>query len=116
MMGLTAFFGIGLLAFQGPQQQQRNLKVLPQNISRDSLDHLMDEYKIDLGVKCGYCHAQGSKASDANPKKDIARTMMRMTDDMNHKYMALVPHSDTAQVQTVTCYTCHRGLPKPVLK
>jgi aerobic-type carbon monoxide dehydrogenase small subunit (CoxS/CutS family) len=78
----------------GPQQRKfKNLKVLPANIPYDSLDHVMDQFKADLGVKCSYCHAPSKDnsrkmdmASDANPKKDICRDMMRMTGEMNQKY------------------------------
>jgi len=41
--------------------------------------------------------------------------MMRMTNEMNQKYIANIPHSDTAKVQLVTCATCHRGQPKPAV-
>ena len=54
----------------------------------------MDQFKVDLGVKCNYCHAPSKEnpkkldmASDANPKKDISRDMMRMTAEMNKKYI-----------------------------
>lgn len=108
-----------------PQQPKKfkNLKVLPKNTTFDSLDHVMDQYKMDLGVKCGYCHAHDKDnpkkmdmASDENPKKDISRDMMRMTMEMNKKYISVIPHADTVVVQTVTCNTCHRGQPKPLVK
>jgi hypothetical protein len=52
--------------------------------------------------------------SDANPMKDIARQMIKMTDEMNKKYIATIPHADTVKVQNVTCNTCHRGQAKPI--
>jgi len=33
-----------------------NLKVLPKDISKDSLTYLMKNYATSLGVKCNYCH------------------------------------------------------------
>ena len=101
----------------------KNLKVFPANSSYDSVDHVMDAYKVELGVKCNYCHApskdnprQRDMASDANPKKDISRDMMRMTEEMNKKYIQHIPHADTITVQHITCVTCHRGQPKPLVK
>lgn len=52
-------------------------------------------------------------ASDENPLKEVSRQMMRMTEEMNKKYIATMPHSDTSKVQLITCNTCHRGAPKP---
>jgi hypothetical protein len=108
------------------QQQQpkklKNIKVFPASFTYEQVDHAMDEFKVDLGVKCNYCHApekdnprKNDFPSDDNPKKDIARQMMRMTDEMNKKYMATIRHTeqDTAMIQLVTCNTCHRGVPKP---
>jgi hypothetical protein len=122
---LAAFSIVSFRPVTPVQQQQKfkNLKVLPADITFDSLDHIMDRFKVDLGVKCGYCHAPSKDnprrmdmASDANPKKDICRDMMRMTSEMNKKYISAIPHADTVTVQQVTCNTCHRGQPKPMAK
>jgi hypothetical protein len=99
----------------------RNLKVLPKTISSDSLERVMDEFTTALNVNCAFCHAPEDPkepksldyASDANPMKDITRTMMRMTNDMNHKYMKSLPNKN---VQLVTCNTCHRGNTVPEIK
>lgn len=108
------------------QQQQpkklKNIKVFPATATFQEVDHAMDQFKVDLGVRCNYCHApekdnprKMDMASDDNPKKDIARNMIRMTEEMNKKYIATINHEepDTAKIQQVTCNTCHRGAPKP---
>lgn len=104
-----------------PQQHKRNLKVLPQDISRDSLDMIMDHFKMALGVKCGFCHAQSTTnpghldfSSDDKPEKEIARKMMIMTNDINQKYMRF--NDDTTKGEAVSCITCHRGDPHPEVK
>ena len=129
LLGSVALFiTILIMSFSPAQQLQqkpklKNLKVFPANTKFDSLDHVMDQYKVDLGVKCSYCHAHEKDnpkkmdmASDENPKKDISRDMMRMTMEMNKKYISMIPHADTVKVQTVTCNTCHRGQAKPLVK
>ena len=104
------------------QPTERNLKVLPKDISHDSLDHLMDYYKVALSVKCSFCHAKSLTkpkkndfASDANPIKEITRKMILMTDEMNAKYVHTITHpaNDSTALQIVTCNTCHRGKAKP---
>ncbi len=109
---------------QEKQQQKRNLKVLPANISHDSLDHLMDEYKFALKVNCSYCHAPSKTdprkrdmASDDNPMKDVTRKMILMTNELNEKYIHTLKHLpvDSAAVQVVTCNTCHRGEKRPIV-
>lgn len=112
-------------SFNVRQQQPKklkNIKVFPATASYQEVDHAMDQYKVDLGVKCNYCHApekdnprKMDMPSDDNPMKDVARNMIRMTDEMNKKYIATIKHTeqDTTKIQLVTCNTCHRGVPKP---
>ncbi len=121
---LTGFVAVTILAFVQPQPKVlKNIKAFPANVTFKEVDEAMDQFKEDLGVKCVYCHAPSKEnnrkldmASDANPKKEITRQMMRMTDEMNKKYISTLPHADTAKIQLVTCNTCHRGSAKPVFK
>ena len=121
MMAVT-FFSIAFISPKPGHPPFKNLKVYPKTITYDSLDHLMDYYKVALNVKCGYCHGRSETnpkkldmASDANPIKDITRRMILMTNEMNEKYMHTIshPNSDSTAVQVVTCNTCHRGKAKP---
>jgi hypothetical protein len=55
-------------------------------------------------------------ASDTKPEKRIARTMMRMTHEIDTKYMAKVKVPDTpVEQQRVSCGTCHRGQKIPAV-
>lgn len=93
----------------------KNLQVLPDDTD---LRKVMHGFTDSLGVECEFCHTKADpvthredRASDANPMKDTARYMIRMTDDLNSKYLAEVPNvKDKA---TVTCGTCHRGQKEP---
>jgi len=103
-----------------PPKKLKNIKAFPATMTYNEVDHQMDEFKVDLGVKCNYCHAPSKTEApkldmslDDNPKKEIARNMIRMTLEMNQKYMSTLPHGDTTAVQTITCNTCHRGAAKP---
>ncbi|MEI9956038.1 MAG: hypothetical protein WDM90_06970 [Ferruginibacter sp.] len=56
--------------------KERNLKVLPKDISDTKLDSIMDTYTVALGEKCNFCHSpqlgDTSKlgfASDTNPMR-----------------------------------------------
>ena len=91
----------------------KNLQVLPSNIKHDDLIATMRGFARALGTRCDHCHVEnppGSKerfnyASDAKKEKNIARTMLRMTQAVNAEYLAKVnPHG-----QNVTCITCHQG-------
>ena len=115
------------------QPQWKNLKILPQDISKDGLDSVMHHFTHSLGVKCTYCHA-GNPAerkmdfpSDEKPEKLIARKMMEMTIDINKNHFQqiaemmdsgkMAENTDTSSVsymlKYVTCYTCHHGDPHP---
>jgi thioredoxin reductase len=97
-----------------------NLKVLPKDISTADLMATMRGYTKALGVECTFCHAEDPQthhpnfASDTKPDKEIARTMISMTQEINQKYMAMVNDPDaTPADKTVTCGTCHRGNEMP---
>jgi Photosynthetic reaction centre cytochrome C subunit len=74
----------------------RNLQVLTFQEERP----MMGGMRTSLGVMCTHCHVQDF-ASDENPKKLIARSMMSMVKEINTKFPDGKIH--------VTCYTCHRG-------
>jgi photosynthetic reaction center cytochrome c subunit len=82
-----------------------NLKVL----TADNYFSMMPIFVEALGVGdlggCTYCHVQGQMASDDKPQKVTARAMLQMVRDLNA--------NNFAGEQKVTCYTCHRGNPKP---
>jgi len=106
----------------GPMPKPKNLQVLPKNISHAQLMKVMHGFAGSLGVKCSFCHAAGTSphhldfASDAKPQKRIARTMMRMTHEIDTKYMSQVNVPDSKPGQNhVTCGTCHRGHAKPAV-
>jgi hypothetical protein len=102
---------------RGPRPAPTNLKVLPKTMSGDDVIKLMRQYEGDLGVECEFCHAAAApgqrrdNASDANPKKDVARYMISMTADLNEKYLADMP--DRRYADPITCGTCHRGEKHP---
>ncbi len=90
---------------RGPRPNPTNIKVLPKNITGDEVIKVMHQYEGDLGV------GRNDFPSDANPVKDQARLMIKMTDDLNAKYLAQL--SDHKSVDAVTCGTCHRGMSHP---
>ena len=98
-------------------EKPKNLKVLSKNISNEELTTVMRGFNAALGVKCNYCHASkpnGEKgldfASDANPKKKIAREMIKMTNKINKKYFK---QEHDGAVKNITCETCHNGQDEP---
>ncbi|HXE06435.1 MAG TPA: c-type cytochrome [Acidobacteriaceae bacterium] len=102
-----------------PQPKPQNLKVLPDNAD---LRTIMRGFEQSLGVECEFCHVKAApgtrpdRASDANPMKDTARSMIRMTDDLNEKYLAQlqIPNRQPSDAAPhVTCGTCHRGEKQP---
>lgn len=91
----------------GGRQPPKNLKVL--KVQQSELIPLMQSYRVALGnVRCDYCHVAAQPpdfASDENPKKEIARHMIVMVQEINAKFPDGKEH--------VACYTCHRGDPIP---
>src|SRR5579862_7816040 len=119
---LAALVLLGVAAVNPPDPpKNKNLKILPKNISHEDLDKVMDGFKEALGVKCNFCHAPEADstthhldfASDAKPEKNTARYMMKMTKKINKKFFSFNKDENGKSVQTITCITCHRGKPHP---
>ena len=128
---------ISVFAFQAfttrHQPEWKNLRILPQDISKDGLDSVMHHFTASLGVRCNYCHAGNPAehrmdfASDEKPEKQIARKMMLMSIDINkNHFQQIAAMMDTAKtagstdtvavsymLKYVTCYTCHHGEAHP---
>lgn len=109
-------------ALHGPMPKPKNLQVLPRDISHADLMKVMHGFSGALGVKCSFCHAAGAQpnhldfASDAKPEKQTARTMMRMTQEINDKFLSQVNDPKaTPEQKRVTCGTCHGGHEMPAV-
>ena len=114
---LAAYAPASVPAEPEPAPRWENLQVLPDTLSRDALFGIMRGFTEALGVGCDHCHATGDSGpdfpSDANPHKDVARGMMRMTWQINTEILPAIDDLHEAEGMRVTCYTCHRGLPRP---
>ena len=102
------------------EEKPQNLKVLPKDISEEDLHNAMRNYSRALGVRCNYCH-EGQKiegqermrfdfASDSKKEKDITREMIKMTADINSKYLGKIMNG---KLEQITCVTCHNGNSTP---
>ena len=119
-LSLVCLSIIGISANSAFNQNPVNLKVLPKDISEKQLNKIMVEDCGDgLGVTCNYCHIEDKTAnkfdyaSDAIPEKDTARSMMRMTLELNRKYFGKTQPVLGDSTMLITCYTCHHGYPVP---
>ncbi|MEO7263871.1 MAG: c-type cytochrome [Ferruginibacter sp.] len=117
---LFIFFGISAFEPTKVSREFRNLQVLPKDISEKALQKIMEEEcGKGLGVSCNYCHTKDKNssdldfASDAKPEKEIARSMMRMTMEINKKYFGLENPAIGDTLMSITCKTCHQGDPYP---
>jgi hypothetical protein len=119
---LISFMFAGIAATRPDDDPpNKNLKILPKNISHEDLDKVMDGFKAALGVKCNFCHTPFKDssihkldfASDEKPEKNIARRMMRMTTKINKKYFSFNKNDQGETVAAIRCITCHRGNPHP---
>ena len=113
---LLIFLIIGVSAVKPNKQKERNLKILPKDISDAKLDSIIQTYNIALGVKCNFCHVPVKNiadsldyASDTEPMKENARNMMRMVIDINKNNFYFDKNERPEYLRTVTCKTCHRG-------
>ena len=123
VLGLAAFVFIGIAASKPSGNKERNLKVLPKDISDADLDSVMNGYAKALNVNCDFCHANSKTikddidyASDDKPEKEITRIMMKLTAAVNKDYFDYTIVYKAGETMAVSCYTCHDGFPRPELK
>lgn len=85
-------------------QVYKNIQVF-KDLPASELELTMAFISGSLGVKCNYCHMNPFDKDD-RPTKRTARQMIRMVLDLNK--------GDFRGEKAVSCYTCHRGNPRPV--
>lgn len=116
---LALFIIVGIAASKPPEEKFKNLKVLPKNISDQTIDKVMEEFAKSLGVECKFCHVQidslnWDMASDQKPEKSIARKMIKMSNKINKDFFkAKTKYGQEDAVLEVRCFTCHHGEPHP---
>lgn len=116
VLGLGSFVLTGAAFSKKPAGKHKNLQILPQDISEERLDSIMQSYNKALGVNCQFCHVPVKNfpdsidyASDAEPMKENARNMMRMTIYINKTYFYFDKERKPEYLNVVHCNTCHRG-------
>jgi hypothetical protein len=97
---------------RGPQGPPKNLQVLPKDWTTQQVVAFMGTVRTGLGVQCTFCHEQ-DRSLDTKPEKVTARKMIAMMLAVNDQLKDI---GDPAPAGTykVTCYTCHRGMQKPI--
>lgn len=102
----TAAGALVLLFFSSTSLAEwKNLRVLPPSISKDELKAIMRAQVKALGVDCDHCHTMPNAEQDTD-KKQLAREMMRMVQELNARFLR-------DRRNKITCATCHRGKPIP---
>ena len=117
LLGIVLLIGLPALAQSPAEEPLQNIQVFPAGTTRTRLLNTMNAMNESLGVQCVYCHVAGAQGerpdfvSDENPKKDIARRMMRFRDKINVDMPEVLGAASSAT--RVLCSTCHRGVPIP---
>ena len=84
----------------------KNIEVL-KGMPAGLMGPTMEFFRISLGTGCVLCHVVEKYDVEDKPAKGVARKMVQMTLAMNKNSFDGRP--------VVTCYTCHRGNPKPIV-
>jgi hypothetical protein len=93
-----------------------NLKVMPKTTTPDQVMTVMREWNDALNVGCVFCHKGklGAPLStfdfkdDSKEHKEVTRSMLTMTNDINTKYADGMGDDASVETPKVTCGTCHR--------
>jgi photosynthetic reaction center cytochrome c subunit len=104
VLSITARMQTGTVAPQTAGQKFKNIKAL-NDVPADQLGKIMNIMGASLGVGCSYCHTGYDFPKDDNPKKEVARRMLRMTFALNR--------DNFGGRTVVSCNTCHNGSTEP---
>jgi Photosynthetic reaction centre cytochrome C subunit len=93
-----------------------NLKVMPKTTTPDQLMKVMREWNEALNVGCVFCHkgklgaplTTFDFADDSKEHKEVTRSMLTMTNDLNSKYPEGMGDDASIETPKVTCAMCHR--------
>lgn len=100
-----------------------NLQVLPETSSTRTVFAQMRVMASALGVTCEFCHLGSPTstdldsidfASDEKPTKQTARRMMKLVEVINRELDAIRP-AGTPRALRVSCISCHRASPRPLM-
>lgn len=103
-----------------PPDSLINVKVFRKDTPVREVINAMRGFAMGLGVRCPYCHvgeegeplATFDFAKDEKRPKAVARQMMAMVAEINHR-IDTIPKRPEPNV-AVTCRTCHRGVSRPI--
>jgi len=87
------------------EEVYKNIQVLKE-VPAEQLIPAMQFMTFSLGVECSFCHVEGHFDKDDKKPKQTAREMMKM--------MFAINGNDFGNNREVTCYSCHRGTPRPI--
>jgi hypothetical protein len=73
--------------------------------AQDDVQARMRLWSTSLGVQCTYCHVAEAWADGSKPAHEFAQRMHRMVAALNAGALK--------GVDAITCWTCHRGQPRP---
>lgn len=92
-------------AVQTSAERYKNIQVM-KDVPADQMNMSMHLITGQLGVTCEFCHIEPQFEKEDKAMKHVTRRMMLLTAEINK--------SLNGGGQAVTCYTCHRGHPKPI--
>jgi photosynthetic reaction center cytochrome c subunit len=88
------------------EQVYKNIEVL-KGVPAGQVIPAMQFITASLGVQCTFCHVEDHFEKDDKRPKQVARNMMQMMFALNQ--------NDFEGRREVTCYSCHRGAPNPLV-
>jgi photosynthetic reaction center cytochrome c subunit len=88
------------------EQVYKNIEVL-KGVPAGQVIPAMQFMSASLGVQCTFCHVEDHFEKDDKKPKQVARDMMQMMFALNK--------NNFEGHREVTCYSCHRGAPNPLV-
>ena len=105
-------------------EEPENLQVLPAHTKGSELGRVMRGFASSLGVRCEHCYVGSGPdlstfdfVSDEKSTKLKARVMIEMVTAIkeNHLSKLTALESEPQMRVALTCMTCHRGQPRPIM-
>jgi hypothetical protein len=91
----------------------KNIQILKGRPAAQVLAIMEIGYSRSLGVNCTFCHTPDKWEAEDKTKKQIAREMWAMTQNINNQSLKAI--KNISEKAVINCTTCHRGQSTPAL-
>lgn len=91
----------------------KNIQIFKGRPAAQVLGIMQSGFTRAINANCTYCHTPEDWSNDDKEKKQVAREMWDMTQNINNQSLKAI--KNISEKATINCMTCHRGQKTPAI-